>query len=270
MSLPTPPAITTQLAHADPGASPLTLNELIDILNPLFSSELDGTYVPQIIIQAATPGTDKAGYVWLETDSAGRPLSIRTYYNGHWRRVYNGMIGEIRMYSGDPADDAIWDSNGHGKVGGTYDGWQICNGKNSSPDLSDQFVVGASMNGDHPQYSNGWQTFVDGKTSKKTGGSKDHMIVSNELPPINPDDPDGPRSDLVLRGNEFSSGDPGFISPRGVQAIVSIHNTGIENQVTIAHYGANPSGHPEDPQVAMPVIPPFYCLAFIVFQGYTT
>src|SRR5215469_13771641 len=138
------PTIITQIANASPNAAPLTLNELIAILNPLISSVLQGNYIPYVISQA-TPGQDDNDKAWIELDSAGRPLSMRIYYNGNWRRIYNGMIGEIRYYSGAPGSPN-WDSDGHGIIGQAYDGWQICNGKNNSPDLSDRFIVGPHMN----------------------------------------------------------------------------------------------------------------------------
>src|SRR5215471_12373749 len=130
------PAVVTQIANASPNAAPLTLNEMIAVLNPLISSQIQGTYIPYVIGNQ-TPGMEDTDKAWIETDSAGRPLAIRTYFNGNWRRIYNGMTGEVRMYSGAPGAPN-WDSNGHGIIGKEYDGWQICNGKNNSPDLSDR------------------------------------------------------------------------------------------------------------------------------------
>lgn len=53
-----------------------------------------------------------------------------------------GMVppGGIVMYSGDIAN---FDANGTGKVGTPYQGWQICNTYNNTPDLRDKFIVGA-------------------------------------------------------------------------------------------------------------------------------
>jgi len=265
-----PPPITGGFAHADPNAAPLTLNELIDILNSLLAMKIDGSYIPYVI-QHGTPGADQTDLAWIELDTAGRPLSLRTYYNGHWRRLYSGLIGEIRMYSGDPSDEDIWTTTGHGVVGGEYDGWQICNGKNGSPDLSDQFIVGAHMNDkDHAKYDGGWQTFVDGKTMLKTGGSKDHMIAMNELPPFDPGGgPNGKGlSDVVLHGhaNKDDSPEHGSTSP-----IVDTQYANLKPEdFLIGHYGSSPDANPADPQMPVPTVPPFYCLAYIIFQGYTT
>jgi hypothetical protein len=260
------PPITVHIAHADPNAAPLTLNELIDILGALTTAKINGNYTPYIM-QHNTPGTDNSDLAWIELDSAGRPLSIRVYYNGNWRRIYSGMIGEIRMYSGDPGNGAIWNSQGHGVVGSEYDGWQICNGNNGSPDLSDKFIIGAHMNDKdgHTKYNQHWQTFVDGKSDLQFGGSKDHMIQMEDLPPL--DTPNG-HAGLSLNGKGWKEGaeHPGSPAP-----IVDI-NYGMQQNysVPIAAYGSNPNGSPPTPQVPIPTVPPFYAFALIIFQGYTT
>lgn len=81
--------------------------------------------------------------------------------------------GSIIMYSGDLTDDngnlmfyngseALEQSNaddhfpylGQGKEGTIMEGWQICNGHNRSPDMTDRFVVGVSDDENlHPDYT---------------------------------------------------------------------------------------------------------------------
>jgi hypothetical protein len=268
-----PPPVTGHFAHADPNAAPLTLNELIDILNSLLSVQINGSYIPYVV-QHGTPGADQSDFAWIELDSGGRPLSMRIYYNGRWRKIYTGMIGEIRMYSGDPGDGDIWTPLGHGVVGGDYDGWQICNGNNNSPDLSDKFIVGAHMNNKdgHTGYNKHWQTFVDGKSDLQSGGSKDHMIVQNELPPFNPTGPVGATpppplgtNDVTIHGNEFKDG----TTHTDAHPIVDVnYGNQLSHDFVIGHYGASP--HDGDPQQAISILPPFYAFALIIFQGYTT
>src|SRR4029077_11212585 len=137
------PIITTTFAPPDPGATPLNLIQLVDLLKVLVSSEMQGSYIPYVM-QNGTPGVEDQDKSWLELDAQGRPIAFKIFWHGHWRRVYNGMLGEIRMYSGDPGTD--FDTNGLGKVGLTYDGWHLCNGKDGIVDLSDRFIVGAHMN----------------------------------------------------------------------------------------------------------------------------
>jgi hypothetical protein len=244
---------------------------LIDVFNPLFNSVIDGSYIPYII-QSGTPGTDQQGYAWIEIDASGRPISIRTYYNGHWRRVYNGMLGEVRMFGGNPNDTTVWDGNGAGVIGGIYDGWQICNGKNGSLDLSDRFVVGGTMNNiGHPGYdpTNAWQTFVDGKTSNHSGGFPNHLLTQADLPPFNSI---AGTSDVVLSGHGFKAD---VDHPGNPAALVDTnYGGGDANSVRIGNYGSSPNpsvyGTPVTPQTPVPTLPPYLALAFIQFVGYTT
>ncbi len=81
--------------------------------------------------------------------------------------------GSIIMYSGDLTDnngdlmfyngrealeqnmvDDRFPYLGQGKEGTIMEGWQICNGHNNSPDMTDRFVVGISDDGDqYPDYT---------------------------------------------------------------------------------------------------------------------
>lgn len=137
------PTVLTRFAAPDPTAAPLTTAQLVQLLNVLVSSEIQGSYIPYIM-QNGTPGVDDQDKSWLELDTQGRPIAVKIFWNGHWRRIYNGMLGEIRGYSGDPGND--FDTNGLGKVGLTYDGWHLCNGRDGTPDLSDRFLLSAHMN----------------------------------------------------------------------------------------------------------------------------
>jgi hypothetical protein len=150
------PPVLTQFANPDPNAAPLNITQLVQLLNVLVGSEIQGSYIPYVL-QNGTPGMDDTDKAWIELDTAGRPKAVKVYYNGTWRRVYNGMLGEIRGYHGDPS--TVFDDNGLGKVGLEYDGWHLCNGKDGTPDLSDKFVIAGHMNNSngHTGYNNGWQ-----------------------------------------------------------------------------------------------------------------
>ncbi|MDP4146693.1 MAG: hypothetical protein Q8936_19815 [Bacillota bacterium] len=50
----------------------------------------------------------------------------------------------IIMYSGDVSINC-YDSSGKGIKGTPYEGWQICNGNNGAPNLTDRFIVGAGI-----------------------------------------------------------------------------------------------------------------------------
>ena len=267
------PAVVTRIANASPNAAPLTLNEMIAVLNPLITSQIQGNYIPYVISNTA-PGPDDQDKAWIELDSGRRPISIRTFYNGNWRRIYNGMIGEVRMYSGAPGNPNF-DSDGRGMVGGEYDGWQICNGKNNSPDLSDRFVVAAHMN--EPSGWDGTSKWLfkitppspAAPTFTQTGGATEHVLVGQELPPINPDGgtqtPPEPTNQLTI--NSFAA-KPGASHSPALPIVDVAYSLQDPFTYAIATYGADLSGGKT--QTPVPTVPPYYALAFIIFQGYTT
>jgi hypothetical protein len=273
------PPVTTQLGHADPNASPLTVNELIDLFNTLFHSEIQGDYIPYVI-GSDTPDVDDNHKAWIKLDTGGRPIAIMVFYNGNWRRIYNGMIGEIRGFSGAPgfsAPPAKFDVNGKGNIGGDYDGWQICNGKNGSPDVSDKFVIGAHMNNSnsHSGYNQGWQTFVDTKSDLKNGGGKDVMIGQVNLPGLDTSGTD-PSTGIQqspgvwINGNEYKQD---TTSPHtDANFIIDPSYANLKHHsIKLFTYGADVAGHPSNPpnpQQPVPILPPFYVMAWIIFIGY--
>ena len=56
-----------------------------------------------------------------------------------------GMVppGGIVMFYGDVA--TAFDTQGLGRKGSRYEGWQLCNGNNGSPDLQDRFIAAAGQ-----------------------------------------------------------------------------------------------------------------------------
>jgi len=166
------PIVLTGFANPDPNAAPLNIVELVKLLNQLVQSAIQGSYTPYVLGHEV-PSAEDQDKVWFALDPSGRPLGFFTFYNGAWRRTYNGMLGEIRMYSGDPTID--FDANGLGKVGAGYwyDGWHLMNGKDGVPDWSDKFIIGGTMNDLSKGWnaaSGNWQSFVEG-VAKATGGA---------------------------------------------------------------------------------------------------
>jgi hypothetical protein len=162
------------------------------------------------------------------------------------------MIGEIRLYSGNPGDTATWDTNGKGVIGGSYDGWQLCNGKNGSPNLTDRFIVAAHLddsNG-HTKYSGGWQTFVDGTTDRKSGG------VTNGKITLNANNTYRPARDEVTADRWTADGN--VRSTSGV-----LYGVGNQSPITLL---PKDKGNLDPDDIS--VLPPFYALAYIIFQGY--
>ena len=252
------PAISTIFTNPDPNTqNPTDLQGLVDILNPLFSSEIQGDFVPYVL-SSSTPAVSDQDKAWLQTDGAGRPLSINLFYNGTWRRFYTGKPNQITMFSGDPA--AYFDGTGLGLTTAEWDGWALCNGQNGTPNLSNQFVVGGQMDNDTiTGYSSGWQTNVTG-TALKTGGESNFSIVNNNLPNMT----------IQLTGR-VGYDDNASGSGQDPAAIVTKKWYGNPTPAPIpvlATFGADPNGTPAVPQVPVDTVPPFYALAFVMFVSY--
>lgn len=254
------PLVITQLSHVDPKATPLDINELIDLLNPRLSSVIQGTYIPYVIGHD-TPGPNDQNKVWIELDTQQRPIAVKTFWHGSWRRVYNGMLGEIRMFSGDPSNDDIWEISGgtagKGKPGEIYDGWAICNGNNGTPDLSDKFIIGGHMNNvDHPGYvlaDGGWVSWIGNKEGEHEGGQRefklDEKTTYMNIPKITVG-----QLKIDTGGEDYDAGGLLYGHPSANPDM----NTDIQDEIKNT-----------DPE-SVSVIPPFIALGFIMFIGYST
>jgi hypothetical protein len=264
-----PPPVETRFAMPDPNASPLNLAQLFTLANALVSSTITEPFVNIIVQNGAPSADDPDNKVWLELDTQGRPISLRIYWHGHWRRIYNGMPGEIRGFSGDPGYNTSGNFNpdGLGNVGGAYDGWHICNGKNGTPDLSNQFLCGANMNppaGTPNGYDHGWQTLIDDKVHK--GGGQ----WTEQLQPKNVPIPQLQQTFM----DRYRIGDSGGETVDGAGLIWGVKRTSPAHPVPgypnddytypPSDYPGNQDGGPE----ALFIGPPFYSLAWIVFVGY--
>lgn len=244
------PPIVTQFANPDPAATPLNLTQLVQLLNVLVSSTMQGSYIPYVI-QHATPSVDDQDKCWIYLDSQGRPVEQRIFYNGTWRRIYNGMLGEIRLYNGDPAVD--FDANGLGIVAGNYDGWHLCNGKDGVPDFSDNFLIAAHMNNaDIVGYDGEWKTTILGaQQAAHTGGGRDFTL--NESNTYRPARSDVTAQRFTATGNAPDPG--GDLLATG----------GGGTRYTL-------SGGTGDPGNTMPdsisIIPRFIAVGYIIFVGY--
>lgn len=239
----------------DPNAAPLNLIQLFQLANVLVSSEIQGNYL-NMVIQSTQPGADDQDKAWVVIDGAGRPLAIKTFYNGKWRRIYNGMIGEIRGFSGDPGYNATgnFNTNGLGNVGGEYDGWHLCNGKDGTPDLSNRFLVGAEMSPAPHGYSDGkWKTKIDDKIYD-TGGQWTEVLKPENIPV--------PAMPAVRFRHWYADGNipqPHTGNLWGVPASPPNHT---DNDDLVAKVDGNAS------PVGVFIGPPFYSLAWIIFVGY--
>lgn len=245
MSLP----LSISFDNPDVGECPSNLQELTDSLNARISGVLEGDFKPYVT-GAATPSVDDQDKVWMRQDSNGRPIGTYVFYSGTWRKQYNANMGQIVMYSGDPAVDFA--GSGHaGTVGGEWDGWQLCSGENGSPNLSDKFIVGAKMDDLGTGYpTNGpWKTTVTGaSTASGAGVHEITLSAANTYAPA--------EAALVLGhwtadGNTPNAGG-GLIGLSGGAADFNLVNAIV--------------GNPTPP--AIPTLPPWVAYGLAIFVGY--
>ena len=281
------PPVQTTLPPPPTGSHPLNIVELFALIDMGLTSAITETippYMPYILQSAEPTAPGDQGKAWIKLSSQGIPLGIYVYYvpatppnaTGSWRRVYNGMLGEIRIYSGNPATDFDVNPNGSwgaGKIGMEYDGWHLCNGVDGTPNLTDKFIVGAHMdNSDdaqghhHNGYgANGWQTFVDGKSDLTTGGVAETLITPVYLPPL---DSTNGTSAQQITGNEYKA-TPETPHADAVFLIDTHYGNSLSHTITVATYGADdPTGTSANKQIPFPTLPPFIALGYITFIGY--
>jgi len=246
------PTVHTQISMPDPNAAPLNLIQLFQLMNLHLHSEITTEYTPYVK-QNGEPGVDDQDKVWFELDSQGRPLAIKVHWNGTWRRVYNGMLNEIRGYNGNPGTD--FDSTGWGKIGGEYDGWHLCNGNDGAPDYSDQVLVGAHMNNEsHSGYvDNEWVTWIGKKTGMHVGGDIEFtMTEATTWVPAT--------TAVTLYGWTVD----GAHGPDNPGDLWGKKNAAALATDIIPASDGNPTPDP------VSTIPPFVALAWIIFLGYRT
>lgn len=241
--------VTVDLDAPDPEECPANLTELYDGLRSRLSATLNATIVPYIT-GAETPGVDDQDKVWHRVDADGRPLGTYVFYSGTWRKQYTQPVGTICMYSGDPGVD-FTGTDGAGTVGGNWDGWQICNGENGSPNLSDKFIVGAKMDDlavGYPEGNGPWKTTVSGETTQEGAGVHEIQLDSaNTYRPA--------RAGIEVRRWEADGNTP--------NALGNLLGTGTDGTTLLAADAGN-----ETPPV-IPTLPPWFALAYVQFKGYS-
>lgn len=242
--------LTLGFDNPDPEECPVTFQDVITLLNALIRGSLDGDFIPYVT-GAATPAVDDQDKVWHRLDAQGRPIGAYVYYSGSWRKQYTASIGQISYYNGDPDVD-FGETGGRGTVGGEWDGWQLCNGENGSPNLSDKFIVGAKMDDLSTGYPNGdgpWTTGVSGESTQEGAGV--HEIT------LNADNTFRLQTDAVTLGYWQADGN----TPNAAAGLIGRAGGGSDFDLIDADAGK------EEPD-AIPTLPPYYALALVVFIGY--
>jgi hypothetical protein len=165
--------------------------------------------------------------------------------------------GGIIMFSGDVGK--AFDANGTGLPNTPYEGWQLCNGKNNSPDLQDRFIAAAGRN-----YKPGEQGGSDTVTLKLDQmPSHNHGGNTNRSPPLY----------LNYGGVRWNS--KGYGKPGGI--VLYMDQSGLPrnrpNQIYTGKVGPVPAVNPlthvhpisaQGSGAPLDVRPSFYALAFIM------
>lgn len=234
---------TLTFAAPDPDAAPLTLTQLVAVLNTLATIDIPGTLTPYIV-SITKPAVDDQDKIWHKIDAVGRPLGTFKFYNGLWRQEYTGIIGEVKMYAGDPTVD--FDSTGLGLRGKRWDGWALANGNNATANLSNRFIVaGAIDNVGITGYNGVWRTNVAGGALNEGGRTSFTSDANNTYYP--------PTTATQLR---LFTADGNV--PTGSGDLYGVGGGSIVTPATV--------GNTSPP--AIPIIPPFYALAYVGFVGY--
>jgi hypothetical protein len=194
-----------------------------------------------IYVGSVAPSSSLTNKVWFQIDAAGRPLGVYMFYNGNWRLVYTGRPTEIKMFNGNWT--LYFDGTGLGIVGGTWDGWALCNGNNGTQNMIDNFVIAGS------EYVDEWLTGVNGPLQNAGGQQGPWTLAASQMPELSVDAWGWFRPPLP------EAGQPGlFIAPSGVSG------AGVIGEWLINET----AGSPNNP---LP-FPPFIALGFAAFVGY--
>lgn len=239
--------ITVQFDVPAPETCPATYGELIEDLNTRVSATIT-TEIKPYVFGADTPAVEDQDKVWERVDANGRPLGRYVFYDGSWRREYPVGIGAIMMYSGDPAIDFA-ETGGRGTIGGMFDGWNLANGENGTPNLSDRFIVGAKMDDlavGYPEGNGPWKTTVTGESTQSGDGVHEITLTAENTfrPPI----PAIKVSKWEADGNALN-------------AAGDLYGRGSTFDLVPADAGNT------EPEV-IPTLPKYYALAYIAFIGY--
>src|SRR4051812_28930461 len=112
-------------ATPDPLIPFTTITNLVTLLRTLTTAAITES-LTFYVVGSSTPSVDDQDKIWHKLDGSGRPVGTFKYYSGSWRKEYDGNLEEIRIFVGDPA--TYFESNGVGKVGGSWDGWALLDG----------------------------------------------------------------------------------------------------------------------------------------------
>lgn len=223
-------------------SAPSTFQAVIQAIAQYTLYEFDPDYI-LLIKGPNTPQAQDQNKLWLKTDPTGRPLGLFVMYNGNWRQVATGNVGQISIFAG--AWSSYFDSSGLGLEGQPWDGWAIANGNNGTLNVTNRFIV--------PGYRcDGWGLWVTNvdRYDAYTGGRSFFQITYINMPymtvTLNA------RDGYAYNGGAFAATNYGPSSQGGAIGTWAYPIDGTGDQYPIS------------------LIPPYIALGFCQFIGYTT
>jgi hypothetical protein len=231
----------TAVTQPAPACYPPDINALLTMIATLgLRGTIPDTAGGGVFVGSSAPSSSLTNKVWFQIDAAGRPIAIKMFYNGNWRRMYTGAVGDIKAFAGSLS--GIVDGTGRGVIGGVQDGWAICNGLNGTPNLSNCFIVAADN-------ATTLTTNVDPTNpNSRVGGSPNRVIDRTNLPTL--------QTKTLQKGFNYANGATGG---------TMLYQGGAE---TVYWPVVDAGGLPVGGSVPVNTVPPYYSLAYLMFVGY--
>lgn len=127
---------------APPGAQCLTTTQAVLNNSAKYLQIIGPDGLSAIVISASEPSVDDRDKAWLKLESGGEPIGLFKYAGDEWMQVPGVHQGAIMLYSGEVAN--------------IPDGWQLANGLNGAPDLTDNTKFASLW---EPNYTGGGTTY---------------------------------------------------------------------------------------------------------------
>lgn len=216
--------------------NPVTVQDAINQVADNTTYQINGDSAV-VVVGPNNPTVEDQGKVWLRTSPCGAPLAWFRWNvkSKMWRRVIQGLPGEIRIFCGDPS--LYFDNTGLGIPTAEWDRWALANGGNGTVGLQDKFIACGQPSG------GAWVVNFDSKnTGVSTGGNAYLTIEIYNIPVLT--------AFLPFNGG-FSSGS-NFTYPSGGGA--------NDQTYTMAAIGTGP-------QLPVLILPPFVAEGYVQYIG---
>jgi hypothetical protein len=232
----------TAVLQPAPACYPPDVNALAQLLATfMLKGTLPDNSGGGVFVGSIQPSSSITQKVWFQIDAAGRPIGIRMFYNGNWRLLYTGSVGDVKPYARSLS--GLVDGTGKGIMSGSLDGWALCDGRNGTPNLVNQFVVCAD------NITNLTTNVNPSSPNSRQGGAATHVIGRTNLPNM--------VARLLKKSFSFVHGGEG--GEELYKAATTADDWPIVQQNTgLPVGGSAPVNH----------VPPYYSLMYLMFIGY--